>query len=73
MDYKATLEDTLRARFDDDDEVRDIANYGMVSGFSDFIYSGELYEFFERFESEIEDVLDDAGFTLQMIVDDPKK
>jgi len=73
MDYKATLEDTLRARFDDDDEVRDIYNHGIMGGFSDFIYSGELYEFFERFESEIEDALDDAGFTLEMIVDDPKQ
>ena len=70
MDYKSTLEETLAARFDDDDEVRDIYNHGIMGGFSGFIYSSELYEFFDRYESEIEDALDDAGYTLNDVLGD---
>ena len=70
MEYKATLDDTLRARFDDRDEMKDINQYGIQGGFSDFIYSTELYEFFERFESEIEDYMHDLGINLNSLVED---
>ena len=73
MEYKATLEETLKARFDDNTEVHDISMHGMASGWSGFIYSSELYDFFERYEDEIEDVLYEAGFELSNIVKDPKE
>jgi len=71
MDFKSTLEATLDARFSDPeypDELKDICIHGMVSGFSDFIYSSELYDFFERYEDEIEDLLEDADIALSQLV-----
>ena len=70
MKFYPTLHETLENRFTDPDEIRDISQYGIDGGFSGFIYSSELYEFFEQFESDIEDVLDDLGFTLNDIVQD---
>ena len=66
--FRPTLEATLDARFDDPDELQDICKHGMSSGFSGFIYSSELYDFFERYEDEIEDLLDDAGIALSQLV-----
>lgn len=71
MDFKPTLEATLDARFSDPeypDELKDICIHGMVSGFSDFIYSSELYDFFEKYEDEIEDLLADADIALSQLV-----
>ena len=70
--FRPTLEATLDARFSDPeypDELQDICKHGMVSGFSGFIYSSELYDFFERYEDEIEDLLDDAGIALSQLVE----
>ena len=66
--FRPTLEATLDARFDDLDELQDICKHGMASGFSGFIYSSELYDFFERYEDEIEDMLDDADIALSQLV-----
>ena len=54
MDFKSTLEETLVERFDDRDEMMDIVNHGISGGFHDFIYTYEINEFFNEFESEIE-------------------
>ena len=50
--------DALAERFDDMDEIKDVAEYGCSAGVSDFIYSSELCEFFDKYEDEIEDELD---------------
>jgi hypothetical protein len=69
--FKPTLEATLDARFSDPeypDELKDICIHGMSAGFSGFIYSSDLYDFFERYEDEIEDMLDDADIALSQLV-----
>ena len=55
MEFKHTLQETLKARFTDRDEMADVANHGAMSGFSGFTYTHEINEFFHEFESEIED------------------
>ena len=55
MDFKHTLNETLEARFDDVEEMNDIVNHGIQSGFHGFIYTYEINEFFNEFENEIED------------------
>ena len=60
MKFYPTIDETLAKRFepgteDGISEIRDIVNYGIDSGFSDFIYYYELNKFFNEFESEIED------------------
>ena len=54
MDFKYSLNATLEARFDDRGEMEDIVNYGASSGFSGFIYTHEINEFFNEFENELE-------------------
>lgn len=58
-----TLNQTLAERFSDLDEIRDVAIHGCLGGVSGFIYSSELYDFFEHHEDEIEDVLESCGIT----------
>ncbi len=70
MEFFSTLLLTLAARFDDPDEIRDISNHGITGGFSGFIYSTELAEFFDRFEDEIADELEEIGVTLSQLVED---
>lgn len=54
--YTQRLTDALAERFDDMDEIKDVANYGCSVGVSGFIYYRETMEFFQRFEDDIEDV-----------------
>ena len=51
------LFDALENRFDDVDELKDIYNHGMASGFGGFIYCNEIRTFFFEHEDEIEDYL----------------
>ena len=51
----SALEKALSVRFDDKDEIRDIVNNELAGGFSGFIYTQEINEFFSLFEDEIED------------------
>ena len=60
MKFYPTLDETLAKRFephteDGMAEIRDISNHGLNCGFSGFIYNYEINEFFNEFESEIED------------------
>jgi hypothetical protein len=61
--------DALAERFDDLDECKDVAEYGMASGVSGFIYSTEIAEFFDKYEDEIETELDAFGFKYSDLVD----
>jgi len=54
------LFDALAERFDDLDELKDVANHGMASGFGGFIYYNEIRKFFFEHEDEIEDYLYDT-------------
>ena len=62
--------DALAERFDDMDEIKDVAEYGCAAcAVSDFIYSSELAEFFDKYEEEIEDELDTLGLKYTDLVD----
>ena len=65
------LNDALESRFDDYDEIRDIVNHGCGAGVSDFIYSTELAEFFNEYQDDIEDVLDEYNVPLSDLINDP--
>ena len=49
----------LDARFDDLDEIKDVAKYGCEGGVSGFIYYYETRVFFNDYEEEIEQELYD--------------
>ena len=59
MKFYPTLQETLARRFEDMDEVRDISNHGITGGFSGFLYTYEINEFYNAFDSEIEDYMYD--------------
>ena len=75
MELLYTMEDTLQQRFNSNEEkrgdCRDLVEHGIMGGFHGFIYHYELNEFFEKYESEIEDRLNEIGLTLNDIVPDP--
>ena len=52
------LKTALDERFDDIEEVRDVANYGCGGGVSGFIYYYETRKFFDEYEEEIEHELE---------------
>ena len=75
MKFYPTLDETLAKRFephteDGLSEVRDISNHGIDAGFSGFLYYHETTSFFNEFEFEIEERLDDMGYTMSDLVDD---
>jgi len=51
------LFDALDERFNDFDECKDVQIHGMTGGFSGFIYTSEINEFFDEHKNEIEDYL----------------
>mgnify|MGYP000184896565 CR=1 FL=1 len=61
--------DALAERFDDMDEIKDVAEYGCAAGVSGFIYSTELAEFFDKYEDEIEDQLDSLCIKYDELID----
>ena len=56
------LTDALDERFDDLDEVKDVANYGCAAGVGGFIYYYETRKFFFEHEDEIEEKMDEIYF-----------
>ena len=56
------LTDALDERFDDLDEVKDVANYGCGAGVGGFIYYNETRDFFFEHEDDIEDKMDELYF-----------
>ena len=51
------LTDALDERFDDLDEVKDVADYGCAAGVGGFIYYTETLDFFSKHQEDIEDTL----------------
>ena len=49
----------LDKRFDDIEEIKDVANHGCAGGVSDFIYYYETRAFFNEYEEEIEQELEE--------------
>ena len=56
---ESRLTEALDARFDDRDEIKDVANHGCEGGVSGFIYYYETRKFFNEYEEEIEQELYD--------------
>jgi len=63
------MHDALTARFTDADEIKDVATYGCEGGVSGFIYYHETEKFYDEYEDEISDYLNDAGYSLANFVD----
>jgi len=63
------LDSALAARFTDLDEIKDVANYGCEGGVSGFIYYSETSKFFDEYEDEIYDYLNDAEYSMKNFVD----
>ena len=57
------LFNALEERFDDIEEVKDVARYGCSGGVSGFIYTYEVREFFFKYEDEIEGLMHEMGIT----------
>ena len=53
--------EALDERFDNMDELKDIARHGCEGGVNGFIYDHELREFFYTHEDEIERIMDDCA------------
>ena len=64
------LNDFLEDRFDDIDEIKDVANYGCSAGVSGFIYSSEIADVFDEYEDQLEDLLDSHGIKYTDLVPD---
>lgn len=64
------LHDALTARFTDDSEIRDIANHGCQGGVNSFIWNYEVAEFFDQYEEEIYDYLNDCELSMKDFVKD---
>ena len=65
------LHDTLSARFTDAEEIRDIANHGCQGGINCFIWNYEVAEFFDQYEEEIYDYLNDCELSMKDFVRNP--
>jgi hypothetical protein len=63
-----TLHTALTDRFTDADEIKDVANYGCSGGVSGFIYYSECARFFDEYEDEIYDYLNDCGYSMKDFV-----
>jgi hypothetical protein len=66
------LERALSNRFTNHSEIRDVANHGCIGGVSGFIYSSELFEFFNEHEEDIENILYDVDIKYSQLVSDPE-
>ena len=66
--YSHDMGDYLCDRFSDPAEIKDVANYGCIGGVSGFIYYTEINEFFDHYESQIEDVMEMLDVTYQDLV-----
>lgn len=54
--YTEELTKALAERFDDLDEIKDVARHGCSGGVSGFIYNKDTNQFFNDHEDSIEDV-----------------
>ncbi len=66
---KNRLFEALEERFDDIDEVKDVARYGCSGGVNGFIYTGEVREFFFKYEDEIEGLMYENEVTYPNLLD----
>ena len=63
------LFEALEERFDDIEEVKDVARYGCSGGVSGFIYTYETREFFLKYEDDIEELMYEHDVTYPNLLD----
>lgn len=51
----------------DFDELKDIAEHGADTGVHGFTYSTDLHNKYEEYETQIENALDELGYTMSSI------
>ena len=51
----------------DTDQLKDIANYGAATGVHGFTYSSDLHDKYEEYKTQIENELDDLGYTMHLV------
>ena len=51
-------------------EMRDIAQYGADTGVNGFTYSSDLYDKYRDYETQIENALEDMGYTMAEVFTD---
>jgi len=59
------MHDALTARFTDADEIKDVARYGCEGGVNGFISCHETSKFYDKYEDQILDYLNDCGVTIR--------
>jgi hypothetical protein len=64
-----SLHEALTARFTDATEIQDVANHGCQGGVNSFIWNHEVCEFFDQYEEEIYDYLNDCEMSMIDFVD----
>ena len=64
-----SLHDALTARFTDATEIKDVAIHGCQGGVGGFIWNYEVAEFFDQYEEEIYDYLNDCDMSMIDFVD----
>jgi hypothetical protein len=64
------LHEALTARFTDNTEIQDVANHGCAGGVNGFIWNHEVAEFFDQYELEIYDYLNDCELSMKDFVKD---
>ena len=62
---KTQLHYALSKRFQDLDEIKDVAKHGCIGGVSGFIYHNEIKEFYFEHYSDISDKMYELGLTLK--------
>jgi hypothetical protein len=65
-----TLHTALTDRFTDATEIQDVANHGCQGGVGGFIWNHEVCEFFDQYEEEIYDYLNDCEMSMKDFVKD---
>jgi len=60
-----TLHTALTNRFTDATEIQDVANHGCQGGVGGFIWNHEVTEFFDQYEEEIYDYLNDCEMSMK--------
>jgi hypothetical protein len=60
-----TLHTALTDRFTDATEIQDVANHGCAGGVNSFIWNYEVCEFFDQYEEEIYDYLNDCDLSMK--------
>ena len=62
---KTRLHYALSERFQDLDEIKDVARHGCIGGVSGFIYHNEIQKFYFEHQSDISDKMNELGLTLK--------